>query len=296
MTAGVIVLDKPAGVTSAHAVDLVKQRLGAERAGHGGTLDPLATGVLPICLEEATKLAPYLLADDKAYEAELVLGVETDTLDRTGQVIATHDASAVTRAAMEAVLGAHVGPQQQVPPMYSAIKQGGVRLHERARAGIEVERAPRAIRIDRLELLAWTPPRAIIAITCGKGTYVRSLVADLGRALGCGAHLAELRRTRSGVFGIDQACALDDLGRATLIGMIAATRLPIVAMPAGLERKIHDGVQTIAGELAGLPPDGERFQLVAAGDRLVAIARIERGKILYDRVFANVLSRAARSS
>ena len=278
-------LDKPAGLTSAGAVEMVKRRVGAARAGHGGTLDPIATGVLPICLDEATKLAPYLLADDKEYDAELVLGVETDTLDRTGAVTATRDPSGVTREAMIAALAARIGPQQQIPPMYSAVKLGGVRLHERARAGEEIERAPRAIRIDRLELVAWTPPRVKIALACSKGTYVRSVVADLGRDLGCGAHLAELRRTRSGTFAIAQACALDDVASTRPIGMVAATRLPIVAMPAALERKIRDGLQTIAGELAGLPAEGQRFQLVAEGDRLVAIARLERGKVVYDRVF-----------
>ncbi|HSN28064.1 MAG TPA: tRNA pseudouridine(55) synthase TruB, partial [Kofleriaceae bacterium] len=182
---GVLVLDKPAGMSSAVAVDQVKKRLGAARAGHGGTLDPIATGVLPICLDEATKLAQFLLADDKAYEAELLLGVETDTLDRTGTITKTATPD-VSRERFEAALVARTGEQDQVPPMYSAIKQGGKRLYHLARAGEEVEREPRRIRIAELFLLAWEPPRARIAISCSKGTYIRSLIADLGTDVGCG--------------------------------------------------------------------------------------------------------------
>src|SRR5690242_19342832 len=153
---GILVLDKPAGMSSASAVDAVKKRLGAARAGHGGTLDPLATGVLPICLDEATKLAQYLLADDKAYEAELLFGVETDTLDRTGTVTATREV-AVTGEQFLAALAKRTGEQDQIPPMFSAIKQNGKRLYRHARAGIEVEREPRRIRIDALELLHFDP-------------------------------------------------------------------------------------------------------------------------------------------
>jgi tRNA pseudouridine55 synthase len=197
---GVLVLDKPAGLSSAAAVDRVKRALGADRAGHGGTLDPIATGVLPVCLGAATKLAPYLLADDKAYEADGVLGVATDTLDRTGRVIAERPV-AVDEAALRAALARRTGEQDQVPPAFSALKQGGVRMYERARAGEQVELAPRRIRIDRIELLAFEPPRFRIAVACGKGTYIRSLIRDLGDDVGCGAHLAELRRTRSGGSG-----------------------------------------------------------------------------------------------
>jgi tRNA pseudouridine55 synthase len=282
---GVLVLDKPSGRTSAAAVELVKQRLGVTRAGHGGTLDPIATGVLPICLGEATKLAAYLLADDKAYEAQVVLGVETDTLDRTGAVVATQDASGITRDMFIRALAARLGEQDQVPPMYSAVKQGGVRLYERARAGEDVERAARRIRIDRLELLAWAPPRATIAIACSKGTYVRSLVSDLGRDVGTGGHLAELRRTRSGTFTLAQAQTLDALDPAHVISMIEATGLPIVELPESLLPRVRSGLQQLVSYLVGLPPEGERFQLVVGGERLVAIARVERGKVVYDRVF-----------
>jgi tRNA pseudouridine55 synthase len=279
---GILVLDKPAGMSSASAVDAVKKRLGAARAGHGGTLDPLATGVLPICLNEATKLAQYLLADDKAYEAELLLGVETDTLDRTGTVTATRPVD-VTREQLVAALGKRTGEQDQIPPMYSAIKQGGKRLYHHARAGIEVEREPRRIRIDALELLEFAPPRARIAIACSKGTYVRSLVADLGADVGCGAHMTELRRTRSGAFTLAQAHDLDRLDNPRLVAMTEATRLPKVTAPADLVPRIRSGVQ-LPPELFGAPEDG-RFQLLDEAGALVAVAHVEGAKVVYDRVF-----------
>jgi tRNA pseudouridine55 synthase len=279
---GVLVLDKPAGMSSASAVDAVKKRLGAQRAGHGGTLDPIATGVLPICLDEATKLAQYLLADDKGYEADLLLGIETDTLDRTGTVTATHPVS-VTREGVLAALAARTGEQDQIPPMYSAIKQGGVRLYHRARAGEEIEREPRRIRIDALDLLAFDPPHLRIAIACSKGTYVRSLVADLGRDLGCGAHMTELRRTRSGVFTLAIAHDLDRLDNPRIVAMTEATRLPHVTARPELVTKVRNGVQ-LPCELFG-SPTAERFQLLDEVGGLVAIAHVERGKLVYDRVF-----------
>jgi tRNA pseudouridine55 synthase len=279
---GILVIDKPAGMTSAMTVEHVRRVLRIDRAGHGGTLDPIATGVLPICVGAGTKLAQFLLADDKAYEAEGLLGIETDTLDRTGRVVRERTGS-VTRDALLAVLAAHLGEQAQIPPMYSAIKQGGVRLYDRARAGEEVERAPRKIRIDRLELLAFEPPRFRIAIACSKGTYVRSLVADIGAALAVGAHLAELRRTRSGRFALDQAVTLDRLAEATLIPPELATELPRATVPRGLVAQVLSGVQL---PVATLGADGlERFQLVAEDGRLLAVAHPRAGRTVYDRVF-----------
>ena len=288
---GVLVLDKPSNMSSAAAVDHVKKRLSAKRAGHGGTLDPIATGVLPICLGEATKLAAYLLADDKAYEADALLGVETDTLDRTGTAIATRSCDAVTREHVEAVLAARLGEQDQVPPMFSAIKQGGVRLYERARAGEEVDRAPRRVRIDRLELLAFTPPTIRVAIECTKGTYVRSLIGDIGTALGCGAHMTELRRTRSGKFTLAMAHDLDRLDNFRLVPLEEATQLPTVVSPAELVPRVRSGLQ-LPPEAFGVPIESyERFQLVDPEHRLVAIAHVAGTKVVYDRVFGVDASR-----
>lgn len=282
-------------MSSAFAVEAVKRRLGAQRAGHGGTLDPIATGVLPVCLGAATKLAQYLLADDKAYEAEGVLGVTTDTLDRTGRVIAERPA-VVDEAALRAALARRVGDQAQVPPAFSAIKQDGVRMYRRARAGEDVQLAPRQIRIDRLELLAFAPPRFRIAVACSKGTYIRSLVADLGEDVGCGAHLAELRRTRSGRFRIEDALSLGSLERvapgavaAHLVPLTAATGLPVIAVRAVYVGPVRSGVQLSLGALGVEPGLAERFQLVDEAGRLLAIARAEAGRVVYDRVFGGPL-------
>jgi tRNA pseudouridine55 synthase len=289
-------------MSSAQAVDHVKKRLGVKRAGHGGTLDPIATGVLPICLDEATKLAAYLLADDKEYEADAVLGIETDTLDRTGTVVATRACEAITREQIEAALAGLRGEHDQVPPMFSAIKQGGVRLYHRARAGEEVERAPRRVRIDRLELLAFEPAssassidsaapapisaRIKIAIACSKGTYVRSLIADIGTALGCGAHMTELRRTRSGRFTLAMAHDLDRLDNLRLVPLEDATALPIVIAPAELVPKVRSGLQ-LPPDLFAVPPEHfERFQLFDPDRKLVAIAHVDGNRVIYDRVFA----------
>ena len=288
MLDGVLVLDKPAGLSSAAAVDRVKRALAAERAGHGGTLDPIATGVLPVCLGVATKLAQYLLADDKAYEAEGVLGIATDTLDRTGKLVAERPV-AVAEAALRAALARRVGEQDQTPPAFSAIKQDGVRMYRRARAGQEVRIEPRRIRIDRLELIAFEPPRFRIAVACSKGTYIRSLVADLGADLGCGAHLAELRRTRSGRFRIEDAIPLErvtlDTAAAHLVPLTVATGLPMIAVRAAHIGPVRSGVQLPLAVLAAEPEPAGRFQLVDEAGRLLAIARAEGGRVVYDRVF-----------
>ncbi len=282
---GVLVLDKPAAMSSAGAVDRVKHELGVKRAGHGGTLDPIATGVLAICLDEATKLASYLLADDKEYEAELVLGIETDTLDRTGAVIAEKPCEHVTREAILAALAKRTGEYDQIPPMYSAIKQGGIRLYKQARAGVEVERIPRRIRIDRLELRSFVSPRVTIEIACGKGTYVRSLVTDLGADLGCGAHLAELRRTRSGRFALDRAQQLGTLDRDQIIPLSAILTLPAVKTPEAMVPIVRSGVQQIIDKLPPVPAEGMQFQLVEESGELLAIVHTAGGKLIYDRVF-----------
>jgi tRNA pseudouridine55 synthase len=289
---GVLVLDKPPGMSSAAAVDHVRRRLGVDRAGHGGTLDPLATGVLAICIGAGTKLAQFLLADDKAYIADGVLGVETDTLDRTGRIVASRAAD-VSRDALLAALAAHTGEQHQVPPMYSAIKQGGVRLYDRARAGEEVERAPRAIRIDHLELLAFEPPRFRVAVACSKGTYIRSLVADLGTVVGAGAHLTELRRTRSGRFSLEQAVTLDGIADARLVPPEQATDLARVIVPAARVAQVLSGVQL---PVAAWAAETDRFQMLTEDGKLLAVAHAQAGRTVYDRVFPELFRAAPRSA
>ncbi len=282
---GVLVIDKPAGRSSASTVDKVKKALQLDRAGHGGTLDPLATGVLAVCVNAGTKVAQYLLAHDKAYEATCVLGVETDTLDRTGKVLVERPVD-VDEARLRAALAAKLGEHDQVPPMYSAIKQDGVRMYHRARAGEEIERAARRVRIDQLELLAFEGTTFRIAVACSKGTYIRSLVADLGSDLGCGAHLGELRRTRSGRFTIAQAITLEQVSSvdlsAHLITLGRVLDLPRVVAKVFQLQAIRDGLQLPIEELGG---NSEPFQIVDEAGQLVAIAHGNGKRAVYDRVF-----------
>jgi tRNA pseudouridine55 synthase len=201
---GILVLDKPAGVTSNGALQMVKRLYSAAKAGHTGSLDPLATGVLPICLGEATKFSQYLIDADKAYRSTFVFGVTTASGDADGEELERIDAGALDAARVEGALAAFRGAIEQVPSMYSAIKKDGQPLYKLARAGIEVERAARAVTIFELALEAFRPgsrPEADLYIRCSKGTYVRSIAEDLGRALGCGAHVKVLRRVQAGPFG-----------------------------------------------------------------------------------------------
>ncbi len=288
---GVVVLDKPRGRTSAHVVGEVKHRLGADCAGHTGTLDPMATGVLPICLGDATKIAGWLIADDKHYLAELELGVETETLDADGAIVAEDraGAAAIDEATLRNVLAGLGGASLQVPPMYSAIRQGKRRLHELARAGETVERAPRPIVVHRLELVEYAPPRARLIIECSKGTFVRSLVGDVGATLGCGAHLTALRRIRSGGFAIAQAVALDtltpEIARTALVRPSDALSLPRVDVPAYLVDAVKAAHKPALGSLLAHAPQVELFQMVTEQGELLALARQEGGKLRFERVF-----------
>jgi tRNA pseudouridine55 synthase len=289
---GVLVVDKPPGLTSAQVVSRVKRALRAKRVGHTGTLDPLATGVLPLCLGDATKLAGYLLADDKTYEAEFVLGVETDTLDADGEVMGERPqaAAAITEDALRAKLAALSGEIEQVPPMYSALKQGGTRLHELARAGRTVFRPPRRVTVHRFELLAFEPPRARVLIACSKGTYVRSLARDLGEALGCGAHVSSLRRVQAGPFDISMAIPLDevDLERArdALIAPAQAiAHLPGARVPAERLREVANGRVLPWAAICGQDAPGERWRLLTPTGELLAIARRHGDEVAYERVF-----------
>jgi tRNA pseudouridine55 synthase len=208
---GILVLDKPAGASSNQALQRAKWLYFAAKAGHTGSLDPLATGVLPICFGEATKFSQYLLDADKAYESTFVLGQATATGDAEGETLATADASAISETQVREALEAFRGEIEQVPSMYSAIKQDGTPLYKLAREGKEVERKPRRVMIRQLELRAFRAGARAeldIVLECSKGTYVRSIAEDLGRTLGCGAHVSALRRTRVGPFRIEDSVSL----------------------------------------------------------------------------------------
>lgn len=205
---GVLLLDKPPGMSSNAALQKARWLFNAEKAGHTGTLDPLATGLLPLCFGEATKFSSTLLDADKTYLATVKLGVVTDTCDAEGKVLATHSVT-TTEADVLAELTRFTGEIEQVPPMFSALKREGKPLYELARQGIEVERTPRRVTIHTLELLAWRGDSFDLRVACSKGTYIRTLAADIGAELGCGAHLAALRRTRVGSLDIAQALTIE---------------------------------------------------------------------------------------
>ncbi|WP_295517556.1 tRNA pseudouridine(55) synthase TruB [uncultured Pseudomonas sp.] len=231
---GVLVLDKPRGFSSNAALQKVRWLLNAEKAGHTGSLDPLATGVLPLCFGEATKFSQYLLDADKGYHTVAQLGVTTTTGDAEGEVLERR-AVAIDEAAILAALPAFRGEIEQIPPMYSALKRDGQPLYKLARAGEVVEREPRSVTIARLELLALREDRATLEVACSKGTYVRTLVEDLGARLGCGAHVAELRRTQAGPFGLTQAVSLDELEAAHAEGGSEALDRFLLPVDSGLE-------------------------------------------------------------
>ncbi len=306
---GVLVVDKPLGPTSFDVVRSVRQAARVRRCGHGGTLDPLASGVLPICLGEATKLAPFLLDADKEYEFTMRLGVETDTYDAAGAVTATADASGVDEARVRAALPAFTGAIEQRPPAYSALKRDGRPLYDYARAGETVEIAARPVTVYELALVAWGGPEAVaLRMRCSKGTYVRSLAFDLGRALGVGAYVTALRRTRSGPFALTAARPLNEAlealeglaafepsgggDAAARLGLVrledALGHLPRCSVDAAGALMIEQGKRLPWTALGGAPPP-ETTSLVCVlrpDGRLLAVATAAPdGTVKTSRVF-----------
>lgn len=213
---GLLLVDKPPGPTSHDVVDHVRRHFRIDKVGHGGTLDPMATGLLVLLLGRGTKWSNQIIGSDKAYEGTMHLGVTTDTEDVDGQVLTQAGCEGVTRERLEEEMRKWVGDVMQTPPMVSAIKRAGVPLYKLARRGQTVEREPRLIHLYEFTLLDFAPPSARFRLRCTKGTYVRTLCADVGRALGCGAHLSQLRRTQSGSLTVDHAQSLDQLLRLEL--------------------------------------------------------------------------------
>ncbi len=210
---GIFNINKPVGMTSHDVVARVRRLARQRRVGHAGTLDPAASGVLPVCLGQATRIVEYLSESGKCYRATVVFGAVTDTYDAEGEVIRSAPVQ-VTREELEAILPAFLGRQMQMPPLYSAIKVAGQPLYKLARAGVEVQLQPRPIEIVRLEVIDWQLPVLTLDVECSKGTYIRSLAYDLGERLGCGAHLGGLIRLRSGPFTLDESLTLEELEQA----------------------------------------------------------------------------------
>ena len=215
---GILNINKPWGKTSFSVVALVKRLSGEQRVGHAGTLDPAATGVLPVCLGQGTRVIEFLADATKTYQAQIELGVATDTYDATGKITQKVDASGITQEQLESALASFRGLIQQTPPMYSAVKHKGQRLYELARAGIEVERKSRPTEIYNLEIIDWQPPVVTVEVECGKGTYIRSLAHDLGQSLGCGANLKSLIRLNYGPFDVKTAVSVPQLEDAFRYG------------------------------------------------------------------------------
>lgn len=218
---GLLVIDKPPGLSSARVVSIVKRLLQVQKVGHAGTLDPFATGVLIVCVNQATRLARFWLNSDKTYHAELCLGIETDTQDPTGTVISTCEAVDVPEDTLRAVMKSFVGTMNQVPPVYSALKHQGVPLYRLARKGEPFQKPARQIQIYRLEILEIALPLVRFEVSCSAGTYVRTLCADIGKILGCGGHLKNLRRTASSGYAITDAVSLSELEELARSGDVA---------------------------------------------------------------------------
>jgi tRNA pseudouridine55 synthase len=228
---GVLNLDKPAGLTSHDVVNRIRRLSGVRRVGHAGTLDPLATGVLLLCIGRATRLIEYLVDQGKVYETTVRLGQSTDTYDAEGEIVAERPVAA-DQAAIAAALDAFRGPIAQIPPMYSAIKRDGQPLYKLARQGITVAREPRAVTIYELQLLDWTAPDLKLRVACSSGTYIRSLAHDLGETLGCGGHLTTLRRTAVGPFTTADAVSVEGLTTAGLDAALQPAEVTVAHLPA----------------------------------------------------------------
>ncbi|UXI69745.1 tRNA pseudouridine(55) synthase TruB [Tahibacter amnicola] len=283
---GIVLLDKPKGLSSNQALQKVRRLYAAAKGGHTGSLDPMATGLLPICLGEATKIAGYLLGSGKAYVATVELGTTTVTGDAEGEIDQVRPVPTLTAADVEQALAPLRGRIWQTPPVYSALKQGGVPLYRLARQGETVVVAPRQVEVHRLEVLSQTPLQLTLLVECGSGTYIRSLAVDLGGALGCGAHLSALRRTWVDPFRVPQMFTVDALeatlatqGRAALDRLILPTDqglagMPLVTLDADQARRLQMGQPVRVGALApGL------CRVHDAAGHLIALGEVEAGDL-----------------
>ena len=290
----ILLVDKPAGISSAEVVRRVKSRVKPARVGHLGTLDPFATGLLPIMIGEATKLAPFIDGGDKEYAGLIRLGVETDTLDRDGAEVRRADVPAISSEKIAQVTAQFTGAIEQVPPVYSAIKRAGVPLYRLARRGDDVPPPEkRSVEIKRLDLVCEAPDAIRFVATCSPGTYARSLARDIGIALGTVAHLDELRRTRNGAFSIADAIPLADVLAALDSG---APRLPVISLRDALvgmpeltvdvtvEKRLRNGDSRALD--SQVPPNGPLFKVISHNGELIAVARAtSRVTAIVERIF-----------
>ena len=299
---GILLLDKPAGMSSNAALQQARRLFCAEKGGHTGSLDPLATGLLPLCFGEATKLAGLLLGSDKAYEAGIVLGTTTDTDDADGQVLQQRPVPMLGRAQLQAALAAFTGVQQQRAPVYSALKQGGEPLYARARRGEVIDAPVRQVVVHAIDLLESGHDHLRVRVTCGSGTYIRSLARDLGQALGCGAHIASLRRLWVEPFRVPVMYTLEQLHTLAQTGDGAALEACLLPLAAGLEGFPRvdldpEGIvrfalgQRLCGPWAAAAPAA----VFAADGTALGLARIdEAGRLSPQRLFRRGATAPAR--
>ncbi len=296
---GLLVLDKPEGVSSAQATARVRRLLGARKAGHTGTLDPGARGVLVCCLGRATRLASALLSRPKTYEAVLTLGVETDTQDAAGRVTAERPVPELRPETLEAVFRRFTGEILQAPPAYSALKHEGLPLYAHARRGRMIRKPPRPVTVYELRLRGVEPPRVHFEVRCSAGTYVRTLAADIGAALGCGGHLSGLVRTECAGFRLEEACGLADLEEALRRGEDPRSRVipleralrgvPAAVVADDLAEGIRQGRPLMRSELAAGAPEGTGLlQILDRRGGLIALVEADPGsaRLSYRAVFA----------
>ena len=279
---GILNIAKPAGMTSMDVVRRVRRAAGIKRVGNAGTLDPMANGVIPVCLGQATRVVEYLVDGEKEYAAEIRFGASTDTYDALGEITQRRDASHLAAEDVERALTAFEGEIDQIPPMYSALKKDGKPLYELARAGIEVKRDARRVTVHRIALTAWRPPVAAVEIVCGRGFYVRSLAHDLGEALGCGAHLESLTRTRVSAFRLRDSSTLEEVERAfagdgwreIILGADAAlTAMRPMALDEAQTSMVASGRPLPPGAFPDPDDPSERRRAYAADGRFTAIMR-----------------------
>ena len=295
MANGILVIDKSAGWTSQDVAAKLRGVFHERRVGHGGTLDPMATGVLPVFIGRATRAAEFLESAEKEYVAGLHLGVVTDTQDTSGNILETHPV-AVTREEVQAALRQFLGPIEQIPPMYSAIKINGQKLYELARRGQEVERKPRSITIHELELLEGADADYLLRVRCSKGTYVRTLCHDLGRALGCGGCMSSLRRTRAGSFTLSQAVTMQQV-----LNFAAEQAPQALLMPVDAVFSMHPPLIVTMGQAAKLKNGAQikdwqfrpgTYRVYAEDGEFLLLGRVENGGLTTIKSFFEVNTRA----
>lgn len=284
-------INKPAGKSSHDMVYFIRRLLGIKKAGHTGTLDPDATGVLPICIGKATKAADMLTASDKAYRAQLVLGMTTDTLDASGEIL-TEQPVCVTKEQFEKAVNGFIGEIEQIPPMYSAIKKDGKKLYELARMGVTVERKKRRVKIYDIKINYFDESEGIaeIDVSCSKGTYIRTLCEDIGTALGCGAYMNTLVRTKSAGFDLENSFGCDELTAMRDSGKIEEALIPVdrlfecyeaVVLDAFLSDKVKNGVRIRKKGLT----DNNLYRVYAENGEFLCISRYESGQLIMEKAF-----------